>query len=82
MSTDETYSLKPEIGLMVQVWYYGNSYRAQVIKHGKKYPTVAFQLNNGRRIEGKATIIEHDAAIPQEHKGYLGRMLHPSFYDR
>jgi hypothetical protein len=37
MSADETYSLKPDIGLMVQVWYYGNVYRARLMTGNMEY---------------------------------------------
>ena len=80
--TDEQRSLQPDVGIMVTAYYYANKYAAKVISHGKKYPKVSFRLRNGRQVEGYATIIEHDAPLPEKHRGYLCRMYHPTAYDR
>ena len=78
----EQYSLMPDVGVAVQVYYLAHAYRGHVIRHGTRYPVVRFVLRNGRTIESRATIIEHDAYIPHKYSGLLGRMYHPTFYDR
>jgi hypothetical protein len=70
----------PPIGTVVQVWFYANSYRATIVKHGKKHPVVRFKLKNGRVIEGAATVLKHGADHPAKHHGYLCHMYRPDFY--
>ena len=79
---NEEVSLQPDIGVMLTAYYGSHRYSAKVIKHGRKYPTVVFWLKNGRRVEKYATVIEHDAHVPDEHRGVLCRMFHPTAYDR
>lgn len=81
--TEKRPSLMPHVGFTIQAFFGGNSYRAKVVAHGKKYPVIRFTLKNGRVVEGPATVLPHDEPLgASAYYGYLAKMLHPSCYER
>jgi len=71
---EQTETLIPPVGTVVKCYFGSHVYRGKVVKHGRVAPHVLFTLKNGRVIQGRATILPHDASTGVVYRGYLAQL--------